>query len=84
MDATLVAIIAAVVKSAIVIAALLTIFAYMTLIERRVLARFQRRVGPNRAGPFGLLQPLAGSSASTWAAAAGSRSRRRGWAPTSP
>ncbi|HST87814.1 MAG TPA: complex I subunit 1 family protein, partial [Ktedonobacterales bacterium] len=59
MDATLVAIIAAVVKSAIVIAALLTIFAYMTLIERRVLARFQRRVGPNRAGPFGLLQPLA-------------------------
>jgi NADH-quinone oxidoreductase subunit H len=59
VDATLVAIIAAVVKSAIVIAALLTIFAYMTLIERRVLARFQRRVGPNRAGPFGLLQPLA-------------------------
>src|SRR5262249_14392436 len=28
-------------------------------IERRVIARFQRRVGPNRAGPFGLLQPLA-------------------------
>ena len=52
-------VIAAVVKSVIVIGALLTIFAYMTLIERRVLARFQRRVGPNRAGPFGLLQPLA-------------------------
>ena len=47
------------VKSAVLIVALLTIFAYMTLIERRVLARFQRRVGPNRAGPFGLLQPLA-------------------------
>ena len=31
----------------------------MTLIERRVIARFQRRVGPNRAGPFGLFQPLA-------------------------
>jgi NADH-quinone oxidoreductase subunit H len=59
VDPTLIAIIAAVVKSAIVIAALLTIFAYMTLIERRILARFQRRVGPNRAGPFGLLQPLA-------------------------
>jgi NADH-quinone oxidoreductase subunit H len=51
--------IAAVVKSAIVIAALLTIFAYMTLVERRLIARFQRRVGPNRAGPLGLLQPLA-------------------------
>jgi NADH-quinone oxidoreductase subunit H len=49
----------AVIKSIIAIVALLTIFAYMTLIERRVLARFQRRVGPNRAGPFGLLQPLA-------------------------
>ncbi|HEX6796620.1 MAG TPA: NADH-quinone oxidoreductase subunit NuoH [Ktedonobacterales bacterium] len=51
--------IAALVKSAIVIGALLTAFAYMTLIERRVIARFQRRVGPNRAGPLGLLQPLA-------------------------
>jgi NADH-quinone oxidoreductase subunit H len=52
-------IVAAVVKSAILIVALLTAFAYMTLIERRVIARFQRRVGPNRAGPFGLFQPIA-------------------------
>ncbi len=51
--------VAALVKSAIVIGALLTIFAYMTLVERRLIARFQRRVGPNRAGPLGLLQPLA-------------------------
>jgi len=34
-------------------------FAYVTLLERRVIARFQSRVGPNRAGPQGLLQPLA-------------------------
>ncbi len=34
-------------------------FAYVTLLERRVIARFQSRVGPNRAGPYGLLQPLA-------------------------
>jgi NADH-quinone oxidoreductase subunit H len=27
--------------------------------ERRVIARFQIRIGPNRAGPFGLLQPIA-------------------------
>jgi NADH-quinone oxidoreductase subunit H len=52
-------IVAAVVKSIIAIVALLTAFAYMTLIERRVIARFQRRVGPNRAGPFGVMQPLA-------------------------
>src|SRR2546422_326165 len=52
-------IVAAVIKSAIVIFALLTAFAYMTLIERRVVARIQGRLGPNRAGPFGLFQPVA-------------------------
>jgi NADH-quinone oxidoreductase subunit H len=34
-------------------------FAYLTLYERRALARMQVRVGPNRAGPQGLLQPIA-------------------------
>jgi NADH-quinone oxidoreductase subunit H len=38
---------------------LLTGFAYLTLYERRALARMQVRVGPNRAGPQGLLQPIA-------------------------
>lgn len=52
-------IVASVVKSAIVIFALLTAFAYMTLIERRVVAKIQGRLGPNRLGPLGLLQPLA-------------------------
>jgi NADH-quinone oxidoreductase subunit H len=50
---------AALVKSAIVIGALLTAFAYLTLVERRVVAFMQTRWGPNRAGPFGLLQPVA-------------------------
>ena len=36
-----------------------TAFAYMTFFERRLLARMQNRVGPNRAGPGGFLQPLA-------------------------
>jgi NADH-quinone oxidoreductase subunit H len=34
-------------------------FAYVTLYERRVLARMQVRIGPNRAGPGGSLQPIA-------------------------
>jgi len=38
---------------------LLTGMAYMTLFERRVISRLQVRLGPNRTGPFGLLQPLA-------------------------
>ena len=52
-------IVANVIKSAIVIFALLTAFAYMTLIERRVVARIQGRLGPNRLGPLGMFQPLA-------------------------
>jgi NADH-quinone oxidoreductase subunit H len=38
---------------------LLVGFAYLTWYERRALARIQVRVGPNRAGPMGLLQPIA-------------------------
>lgn len=52
-------IVADVIKSAVVIVALLTAFAYLTLIERRVVARLQGRLGPNRAGPFGMFQPVA-------------------------
>jgi NADH-quinone oxidoreductase subunit H len=34
-------------------------FAYLTLAERKVLGRLQLRYGPNRVGPYGLLQPIA-------------------------
>lgn len=37
----------------------LTGFAYTTLLERRFIAFFQQRIGPNRVGPLGFLQPLA-------------------------
>jgi NADH-quinone oxidoreductase subunit H len=48
-----------VIKSTIMVLILLTGFAYLTLYERRALARIQTRIGPNRAGPQGLLQPIA-------------------------
>ena len=46
-------------KALVLILVLLGGFAYMTLIERRLLGAFQHRIGPNRVGPFGLLQPIA-------------------------
>jgi NADH-quinone oxidoreductase subunit H len=49
----------AVVKIAVVVGALLGLFSGMTFIERRLLAFMQFRLGPNRTGPFGLLQPIA-------------------------
>jgi NADH-quinone oxidoreductase subunit H len=49
----------ALVKSAVLLFVLLTATAYEVLLERKLLGRFQVRYGPNRVGPWGLLQPLA-------------------------
>jgi NADH-quinone oxidoreductase subunit H len=47
------------IKAFVIINIVLLTFAYTTLLERKVLARMQLRYGPNRAGPYGLLQPIA-------------------------
>jgi len=47
------------VKLALVFFVILTLAAYLVFAERRILAWVQDRKGPNRVGPFGLLQPLA-------------------------
>jgi NADH-quinone oxidoreductase subunit H len=49
----------AIVKSIVVLLALLLMIAYLTLMERRVVAHIQVRVGPTRVGPWGFLQPIA-------------------------
>jgi NADH-quinone oxidoreductase subunit H len=48
-----------VVKALVLIGVVLTLVAYLTLLERKVLGWIQVRMGPNRVGPWGLLQPLA-------------------------
>ena len=48
-----------IIKGFVLLLLLLGGFAYLTLYERKALARIQMRVGPNRAGPWGILQPIA-------------------------
>ena len=47
------------IKALVIINLVMGVFAYMTWVERKVIGRMQLRYGPNRAGPFGLLQPIA-------------------------
>jgi NADH-quinone oxidoreductase subunit H len=48
-----------VVKVIVIFGALMAMIAYATWFERRTVAMIQSRLGPNRVGPFGLLQPIA-------------------------
>ena len=47
------------IKGLVMVAILFGAAAYMTLLERVLMARMQLRLGPNRVGPLGLLQPIA-------------------------
>jgi NADH-quinone oxidoreductase subunit H len=47
------------IKAFLIVNLVLGAFAYLTWVERKLLGRMQARYGPNRAGPFGLLQPIA-------------------------
>jgi NADH-quinone oxidoreductase subunit H len=46
-------------KSLVIFAVIFAILPILIVYERKLLGRFQARYGPNRVGPFGLLQPLA-------------------------
>jgi NADH-quinone oxidoreductase subunit H len=48
-----------VIKSVVLVVVLLTGFAYLTWFERKLISRFQQRIGPNRAWKFGLGHPIA-------------------------
>jgi NADH-quinone oxidoreductase subunit H len=48
-----------VIKSLVIFAVILQIVPIVLLGERKLLGRFQSRIGPNRVGPYGLMQPLA-------------------------
>ncbi|HKV42237.1 MAG TPA: NADH-quinone oxidoreductase subunit H, partial [Blastocatellia bacterium] len=47
------------IKIVVVFSIILTAVAYLSYMERKVMGWMQLRQGPNRVGPFGLLQPLA-------------------------
>jgi NADH-quinone oxidoreductase subunit H len=59
MDPVLLTIIVEIIKAGALATILMLGFAAMTLVERKLVARFTLRYGPNRVGKFGLLQPIA-------------------------
>ena len=48
-----------IVKSVVIFLFVLQVVPLILLLERKLLGRFQSRIGPNRVGPYGLMQPLA-------------------------
>jgi NADH-quinone oxidoreductase subunit H len=48
-----------IIKALVIFGVILAIFPMLTVYERKLMGRLQGRYGPNRVGPFGLLQPVA-------------------------
>jgi NADH-quinone oxidoreductase subunit H len=48
-----------IIKSLVIFGVIFAVVPVLTLVERKLIGRFQNRYGPNRVGPYGLLQPLA-------------------------
>jgi NADH-quinone oxidoreductase subunit H len=48
-----------IIKALVIFALVLAVFPVLTVYERKLMGRLQGRYGPNRVGPFGLLQPMA-------------------------
>jgi len=59
MDAVLAHVLVAFLGVLLLITVLMVLDIFLVWIERKVVARFQDRIGPNRLGPFGLIQPFA-------------------------